>query len=156
MSDTAYQTIPASPDLVCAMLAGLSAVDRGRVIYRTPKPGEQLGSLIVPADLAPSVVATPDPAAVSAAVVADYQRAIEAHVEAGAAQRGYSSSPSCAGYVASTVPKWKAEALAFIAWRDAVWVYVYNALNKVKKGERPVPTVPGLIAELPALVWPNA
>jgi hypothetical protein len=88
--------------------------------------------------------------------VADYQDAVEGHVEAVAAQRGYSSSVSCASYVSSIVPQWKAEATAFSAWRDQVWVFALNELLKVQQGQRAVPTVAAFIAELPAMQWPEA
>lgn len=88
-----------------------------------------------------------------APVLADYQAAIDAHVEAIARARSYNSAASCAGYAASTVPAWAAEAAAFIAWRDAVWIGVYAALAAVQGGA-PAPSVDALVAGLPAMVWP--
>lgn len=85
---------------------------------------------------------------------ADYQKAVEAHVESVAAQRGYASAASCAGYVNSSVPGWAEEAAAFVAWRDAVWMHVFAQLALVQSGERTQPTVADLIAELPAISWP--
>lgn len=83
----------------------------------------------------------------------DYERAIQAHIDATAGQRGYSSGVSCASYAASTVPKFASEAAAFTAWRDAVWIAVHDRLAEVQGGA-PAPTVAGLIADLPAMVWP--
>ena len=93
-------------------------------------------------------------AAASAPRVEDFQRAIEAHVDAKAREKGYSSAVSCASYAISTNPTYGAEALAFIAWRDAVWVYALAELAKVQGGQRTAPTVADLISELPAMVWP--
>jgi hypothetical protein len=82
-----------------------------------------------------------------------FHQAIEAHVEATAAERGYSSAASCAGYLNSTIPSWAAEATAFIAWRDSVWAHVFAQLALVEGGQRPEPTVSELVAELPPIVW---
>lgn len=84
----------------------------------------------------------------------DYRREIQAHVDATAQQRSYDSGASLAGYATSTVPAWQAEAVAFVAWRDAVWVYAYTELEKVETEQRPQPSIEGFIAELPAMVWP--
>lgn len=109
---------------------------------------------------------TPDPAtiitaaqkaeAARAATVSTFQAAIQAHVDATAKARNYSDGNSLAGYVNSTVVKWSAEAVAFVAWRDAVWVYSYAELDKALGGQRPIPTVEDFIAELPAISWPVA
>jgi hypothetical protein len=84
-----------------------------------------------------------------------FQQAVEAHVEATVAERGYSSGASCAGYLNSTIPSWAAEATAFIAWRDAVWAHVFAQMTLVEAGDREEPTVEALVAELPPIVWPT-
>ena len=86
-------------------------------------------------------------------MMADYQAAITAHVNATAAQRGYESAVSCASYIASTIPIYAAEAAAFVPWRDAVWVAVTAALAAVQQGAQP-PTIAALIESLPAIQWP--
>lgn len=88
--------------------------------------------------------------------IGEYQAAIEAHVDAVARERGYSSAVSCASYVSSTNPLWQAEAGTFIAWRDAAWVYAFAELASVQSGNRAVPTVDEFIAELPVIEWPEA
>jgi hypothetical protein len=88
--------------------------------------------------------------------VSAFQHAIEAHIEAVAATREYSSAVSLASYAASTIEQWQAEAVAFIAWRDAVWTYVLTELGKAQAGQRQIPLVHALIAELPAIEWPEA
>lgn len=100
--------------------------------------------------------APPDMPVISRAApptLADYERAIQAHVDATARQRGYADGASCASYVADPYQPWQAEALAFVAWRSAVWRAVYARLAEVQGGA-PAPTVAGLIADLPAMVWP--
>lgn len=88
--------------------------------------------------------------------LAIYQRAIEAHVEATARARGYKSDVSCASHTASTNPLWKAEAEAFVAWRDAVWTAVFATFAAVQAGEVLAPTVEALVEGLPSIEWPVA
>lgn len=85
-----------------------------------------------------------------------YQREIERLIETTATSRGYSSTVSLASYATSTIPQWKAEADAFIAWRDAVWLKALTELGKVQQGEREPPVLEAFMEELPAMVWPQA
>lgn len=85
-----------------------------------------------------------------------YRLAIQWHIDATARARNYDSGITCASYVSSTVAAWAAEAAAFVAWRDAVWLYAYGEMDKVTNGERPQPGVADLLAELPAMSWPAA
>ncbi len=89
-----------------------------------------------------------------ATVQDDYSAAIQAHIEATAQQRNYGSSALLASYVTSTVPAWAAEAQAFVAWRDAVWLAAYGLLGAVKAGEIPAPSMAGLVGLLPPITWP--
>lgn len=89
-----------------------------------------------------------------ALVQADYANAIQFHVDSTAKSRGYSDGVALASYVSSTVDQWTAEAVAFVAWRDAVWTYSHAELAKVLAGERAQPTVAEFLAELPGIVWP--
>ena len=82
---------------------------------------------------------------------AAYTAAIEAHVEATARARGYTSAVSCATYAASTVPAWQAEGAAFVAWRDDVWSAALAMLAAVQAGGE-IPESP--IAGLPEMEWP--
>ncbi len=84
----------------------------------------------------------------------DYSQAIQAHIEATAQLRSYGNSALLASYVASTVPAWAAEAKAFVAWRDAVWLAAYSLLGAVNAGETPAPTMSGLVSLLPPITWP--
>ena len=109
---------------------------------------------------------TPDPAkivtadqkaeAVRTTTLSTFQIAIQAHVDATAKSRKYGDGNSLAGYVSSTVAQWSAEAAAFVAWRDEVWLYYYAELDKALGGQRPIPTIEDFIAELPAMIWPAA
>ena len=61
---------------------------------------------------------------------------------------------SCASYVYSTVPAWAAEATAFVAWRDAVYLAAFGTLGKVQQGA-PAPGIAALLAGLPEMDWPT-
>lgn len=74
-------------------------------------------------------------------------------------ENGYDNIFTACSYANSTNPKFKAEAEACIAWRDRVWEYCYAALDEVVAGQREIPTVEELLAELKAeitLTWPVA
>lgn len=85
----------------------------------------------------------------------DYAEAIEAHADAVARSRQYRDADRLASYVNSGNAVWAAEANAFGAWRDAVWVYAYTQIAAVQAGQRPQPSIAGLISELPVISWPS-
>ena len=87
------------------------------------------------------------------ASVESFRSAIQSHVDATARSRNYDGGNALASYVASTNPQWAAEAQAFVAWRDAVWLYAYGELDKVIAGEREQPNVEHFIDELPPIDW---
>lgn len=86
---------------------------------------------------------------------ADYTAAIDAHVEGTARGKGYNGAAHMAGYVSSSVPIWAAEAAAFVAWRDAVWLAAFEVLEKVKAGVISPPSIDDLVSGLPAPNWPE-
>lgn len=90
------------------------------------------------------------------AAVNDYRAAIQAMIDAKASERQYDSGAALASYVNSTIEQWASEAQAFVAWRDAVWLYALAELDKVQKGERDQPSVDDFLAELPEFEWPEA
>lgn len=71
-----------------------------------------------------------------------------------AAQRQYNSAISCASYVSSTVPSWKAQADAFVSWRDSVFTYTIEQVALMQAGDRSVPTFEEFKGELPVINWP--
>lgn len=87
-------------------------------------------------------------------VIESFRFAIQAHVDATAVSRLYDSGNSLATYVSSTNPQWAAEAVAFVAWRDAVWAYAYAEMDRVLTGEREQPTIEAFLGELPQIEWP--
>lgn len=99
--------------------------------------------------LAPVVTPTPEE------IQAVFVSAIDAHVEAQARSWSYNGAAHLASYVTSTVPAWAAEAQAFVAWRDAVWVSALQLLAQVQAGEVAPPSNPAeFISTLPALTRP--
>jgi hypothetical protein len=79
---------------------------------------------------------------------------IDRHVEEVARDRDYNDAAALAGYAASTVPGWAAEAQAFVGWRDRVWLTAYAMLAEVEAGTRPIPSEAELLAALPDISWP--
>lgn len=81
---------------------------------------------------------------------------VQVHIDQTAQSKGYEDGVSLATYVPSTVEMWRAEADAFIPWRDSVWEYTYTTLAKIESGEIPPPaTVDEFISWLPPIVWPQ-
>lgn len=113
-----------------------------------------LPPIAIPADEGEQLSAEELAAIDEGVITRRFQRAIQAHVDQVAQGRDYADGAALAGYVASTVDPWAGEAAAFVAWRDAVWMYAFTELAKVKSQERAVPSVSAFIAELPAIEWP--
>lgn len=88
-------------------------------------------------------------------VLAAYASAVHEHLNATVRPYSYDSILSACTYATSSVPKFQAEALACIAWRDAVWSSCYATIASVDAGEIPPPSIPELLASLPTLVWPT-
>ena len=89
------------------------------------------------------------------AFISAMRSAVDAHVEAVAQATRYNSAAHIAGYANSTVPAWKAEAEAFILWRDNVWTVVIDWFDEVQAGtSAPPESAAALIAALPAPPWP--
>jgi len=74
--------------------------------------------------------------------------AIDAHVEAQARALQYNSVAHLVGYAASTVPDWRAEAEAFVAWRDAVWLTAITKQAEAMETGK-APSVKDVIEVLP-------
>lgn len=81
--------------------------------------------------------------------------AIQRHMDIKARERNYDGILSLCTYATSTDPKFQAEGQAGVAWRDAVWAKAYDVMAAVRAGDRAVPAVDELLAELPAFHWPD-
>lgn len=114
-------------------------VDNGTLVAR--------GSYLWPDD-EDSVLPAPVPT--FAEIVQALMPGVQAWMDGVVRANGYDSVISCASYANSGVPQWKADALAVIAWRDAVWQAAY-AWKESADGQMPqnIPTVAEVIAQLP-------
>jgi hypothetical protein len=80
---------------------------------------------------------------------------LEAYIDNVATQEQYNDAVSCASYVNSTNATWKAQATAFIAWRDSVYTYVIAQETLMQSGARSIPTFAEFQTELPVITWPS-
>lgn len=142
-------THPDLPDFISPAKFTLDGIQYPRVWWRTVSPQKIAGMGFVKYEAPEPEPPTPEQ------VVEAFRYAIQSHVDAQAVSRRYDNGNSLATYVNSTSPDWAAEAIAFVAWRDAVWAYAYTEMDKVLDGEREQPTIEGFISELPEIVWPS-
>ena len=82
--------------------------------------------------------------------------AIQARLDAFARTKNYDGILSAASYATSTNPQFRAEGQYAVEARDATWAAAYAILGAVLAGERPMPTLDEVMAELPELAWPEA
>lgn len=99
---------------------------------------------------------TPEPMPAPSAdeIKASLTNAVQSHMDAAAAAKGYDNILSACSYAAFP-NAFQAEGQSFLVWRADCWVTCYGVLLAVEAGERPVPTAEELIAELPTLVLPS-
>lgn len=81
-----------------------------------------------------------------------YERAVQAHMDAAAKAAGYDNLLLAVTYAEEpAVEKFQAEGRAFRAWRSMCWAYFYAQMDLVLSGQRERPTIEQLLAELPKL-----
>ena len=85
----------------------------------------------------------------------DFTAAVQAHLDGFAKTRNYDGILSAASYATSKNPKFAMEGQYTVEARDAVWAKGYEIMGAVLAGERPLPTLEEVLAELPALAWPE-
>lgn len=85
----------------------------------------------------------------------DIDRKVNDSLLSTAQSRGYSSVNSIISYAVSSNIQWKAEADAFVAWRDQVWEHVYVEYMAIDAGGE-IPDEDTFMASLPKIVWPGA
>jgi hypothetical protein len=96
----------------------------------------------------------PTPEEALEAQKAAFTAAIQQRLDDFARTRGYDGILSAATYATSTVPKFAAEGQYAVEARDATWADAWVILDAVLSGQRPMPTLEEVFAELPALAWP--
>lgn len=87
------------------------------------------------------------------ALIKHVQAAVQARLDAVAAQRLYDDGKSLMTYILSTCPRFRAEAEAFNRWRDQCWEIVTRIKEAVESGEIPRPTFDDIMAQVPTFSW---
>ncbi len=71
--------------------------------------------------------------------------------------RNYAGILSACTYATSTVPRFASDGQYCVESRDATWAKLYEILDEVTAGDRPMPCgYDDIKAELPVLEWPDA
>lgn len=86
-------------------------------------------------------------------IIADYERALDQHLDAAAQSRRYNDRFTFALRAGYPGP-YHAEAVVFAAWMDDCNAQAYQLLQDVQAGTATLPTVEAFIAALPVLVLP--
>lgn len=95
-------------------------------------------------------------AAAQAAVMAEFERAVQGKLNGAAVAAKYDSIENAVSYAEEpAVPKFQNDGKAFRAWRSKVWAYAYEQLALVLAGERAQPTVDEFLLEMPLLELPT-
>ena len=81
-----------------------------------------------------------------------YAEKLQQHIDNKAKEKSYRDGYACATYINSTDLNWRNEAKAFIAWRDRLWLYANNILNKTSDGS-PIPSIKDFINDAPTIQW---
>ena len=79
----------------------------------------------------------------------------QAYLDEFARTRNYDSIFTACTYATSTNPKFAQEGRYAVQARDEVWAKCYQILGEYLAGQRPEPTLQDVLAELPALAWPE-
>jgi len=86
-------------------------------------------------------------------LMADVASAVQSLLDSTAQQRGYDNIFTLISYVTSTNPVFQREGQVGLFWRDRVWEACLQIKNDVIAGNRPLPTIEEVLAEMPVIVW---
>ena len=143
-------------DVLGLTAAGMIAVLRDGIVFYIPDDIENTERQEIAAwEAAGNVIPEYEPQ-IPAPTITDYENAIQNLIDSTARERQFRDGVTLASYIGSTIPRWAAEAMAFVAWRDNVWRYSYGELAKVQAGQRPQPTVEKFLDEIARIAWPVA
>lgn len=122
--------------------------------YHSLLSGESEGMVISPGDSGKPVLCDRQPLT-SEQITTMFKNAIQRHMDEVAISLGYDDIKNSVTYAEEpAVPKFQNEGRALRTWRSLVWAYGYEQISAVQSGDRELPTIEELIAELPALVLP--
>lgn len=91
-------------------------------------------------------------------IVDVYRAAVQQHIDSVAQSRRYDSGATFASYATDAEPNevWREEAKVFVAWRSAIWSFVYDLeAHYTQPGSGTPPSVEYLVSILPPIEWPN-
>jgi hypothetical protein len=88
-------------------------------------------------------------------IIDSFKTQIQKRLDEFAQTRGYDNTLSCCTYADSAVAQFAAEGQYMKTKRDQDWANGYQIIAEVKAGNRPVPSLEELFAELGPLEWPN-
>ena len=80
-------------------------------------------------------------------------KAVDDYMDKTVRERGYDNIAKCVTYAGDEDPIFNREGTAAKKWRSKVYRKCYSILAEVEAGEREIPTVEELIAELPVIEW---
>lgn len=107
-------------------------------------------------DLSTVITAEQKAAAQRTAVLASFKAAFDGHLDEVAQARQYDNRLTIAAYLGSTNAQWANEAQAFVAWRDAALMYMFQQLAAVEAGEIAPPSIPDFISGITPIEWPSS
>lgn len=85
--------------------------------------------------------------------ISEIQDAVQNLLDSKAREKMYDSALSIATYAISSDEIFKAEADAFVVWRDRCWRKCYDILAQFQSGEIEMPSVENVIEQLPTFDW---
>lgn len=88
-------------------------------------------------------------------IIAAVQFAVQQRLDDFARTRNYDGILSACTYATSTTPQFAAEGQYAVQARDATWAACYQVMSDVQAGRRPLPSIEQVLADLPALEWPQ-
>ena len=83
--------------------------------------------------------------------VQEFSDAVQDMLDAKAKAKGYDNIVSACSY-AGAENQFQGEGVSFVKWRGDVWAACYTILGAVQAGQRAIPTISGLLSELPEIV----
>lgn len=114
--------------------------------------GQASGKRIVAGENGHPTLQEPPPPT-QADIIADYERALDQHIDAAAHAKRYTDRFTFALRAGYPGP-YHAEGVAFAQWMDDCNAQAYQLLQNVQAGTAPLPSREDFIASLPALVLP--
>ena len=88
------------------------------------------------------------------ALRARYTAVLDMHIQETARNAAFVDALSLVSYAQSKNQVWKAQARAFLAWRDTVWEYAQEAFETLDPSQELESNLAAFIAGAPKINWP--